>query len=165
MCNEVSNSIRKTLGDTVPLSLFRALRMGAYEGMKEVTGRGASAIITRGGLLVGRNLGAQLLKDNMSLQDYLAGVVLTCKELSIGYVSVIDGDLNSFVIVKVDECVTCSNIADIGETICHFEGGVISGIFEMYTKKMVRSTEIECCAKGNSACVFDVRIGQSPVGR
>ncbi|HEX2957008.1 MAG TPA: V4R domain-containing protein [Chitinispirillaceae bacterium] len=164
MSAEVINPVRKTLGDTVPLSLFRALRMGAYEGMKEVTGRGASAIITRGGLLVGRNLGIQILKNNMSVQDYLAGVVATCKELSIGYVSVIDGDLKSFVVVKVEECVTCSNVPDIGETICHFEGGVISGIFEMFTKKMVRSTEIECCAKGNSACVFDVRLGQSPVG-
>lgn len=162
MSAEVIDPIRKNLGDMVPLSLFRALRMGAYEGMKEVTGRGASAIITRGGLLVGRNLGIQLLTKDITLQDYLTGVVALCRELSIGYVSVIDGDLTTFVIVKVEECVTCSNVPDIGETICYFEGGVISGIFETFTKKMVRSTEIECCAKGNSACVFDVKIGQTP---
>ncbi|HEX2956074.1 MAG TPA: hypothetical protein VHO70_04560, partial [Chitinispirillaceae bacterium] len=48
---------RKVLGEMVPVQLFRALRLvGVMEGMKEIAGRGANAIIYRGGRNLGLNI-------------------------------------------------------------------------------------------------------------
>lgn len=154
---------RKVLGEMVPVQLFRALRLvGVMEGMKEIAGRGANAIIYRGGrnlgLYIGKSISDQLATPG-DLNSYLTGVVNTCHNLGIGLLSTVGGSFESGkVYLQVDECVSCAGIPDVGEPVCHFEGGMIAGIVENFTNTQVRSKEIKCWGKGDEACVFEVLL-------
>lgn len=154
---------RKVLGEMVPVQLFRALRLvGVMEGMKEIAGRGANAIIYRGGRNLGLNIGKSI-SDNLTvpndLSSYLTGVVNTCHNLGIGLLSTAGGSFDSGkVYLQVDECVSCAGIPDIGETVCHFEGGMIGGIIENFTNRQVRCKEIKCWGKGDGVCLFEVLL-------
>jgi len=150
---------RERLGQLVPVNVFRALRL---EGMKEIAGRGANAIIYRGGRNLGVNVGRDLsskLSNPGNLSEYLASVVQAFEALHIGLVGLAGGSFdNGQVLVKVDECVTCAGIPNIGEAVCHFEGGVIAGIFQNFTKTVVTCKEVECWGLGNTTCLFEVNL-------
>jgi uncharacterized protein len=154
---------RKTLGETVPVQLFRALRLvGVMEGMKEIAGRGANAIIYRGGRNLGLNIGKSIstqISEPLELNNYLSSVVSTCKSLGIGLVSVAGGSFESGqVYIRVDECVSCAGMPNIGEPVCHFEGGMVAGIIENFTHTQIRCKEIKCWAKGDSECLFEIQL-------
>lgn len=157
----VGNTNRTNLGNMIPVELFRALRLtGIHEGLKETLGRGASAIIYRGGLHVGNCLGQQIIKKNGTKEpnSFLKEAVEICKSLKIGLISIEGGDLISSAVVKVNECVTCTGIPNIGETVCHFEGGMIAGLLELLLSGRIITKEIECCGKGDNSCIFDLKI-------
>jgi predicted hydrocarbon binding protein len=154
---------RQKLGTMVPVALFRLLRLvGVMEGMKEIAGRGANAIIYRGGKNLGKNVGEKVLQaTGKNLEKYLQEIVKICKELGIGLLSIPEMDLNrGFIKVRVDECVTCSGMPNVGQVVCHFEGGLIGAIIEKFTEKKVTVTEVECYGKGDSACVFEIVLAQ-----
>lgn len=154
---------RQKLGTMVPVALFRLLRLvGVMEGMKEIAGRGANAIIYRGGKNLGKNVGEKVLqKTGKNLEKYLQEIVNICKDLGIGLLSIPELDLNKgFIKVRVDECVTCSGIPNVGQVVCHFEGGLIGAIIEKFTEKKVSVTEVECYGKGDTACVFEIVLAQ-----
>ena len=150
---------RHKLGQLVPVNVFRALRL---EGMKEIAGRGANAIIYRGGrnlgVNIGRDISAQLANPG-NLNDYLAAVVHAFEQLQIGLVSVAGGSFeNGQVYIDVKECVTCAGIPNIGETVCHFEGGVIAGIVQHFTGTVVTCKELQCWGNGDKTCFFEVNL-------
>ena len=61
--------------------------------------------------------------------------------------------------VDVFECVTCSGMATVGRTLCHFEGGLIAGAVETILKKKSRALEITCIGGlGDDACGFDINL-------
>ncbi len=154
---------RQKLGTMVPVTLFRLLRLvGVMEGMKEIAGRGANAIIYRGGKNLGKNIGEKVLQvTGKNLDKYLEEIGKTCKEFGIGLLSIPEIDLNKGIIkVRVDECVTCSGMPNVGQAVCHFEGGLIGAIIEKFTEKKVAVTEVECCGKGDTACVFEIVLVQ-----
>jgi predicted hydrocarbon binding protein len=154
---------RQKLGTMVPIALFRLLRLvGVMEGMKEIAGRGANAIIYRGGKNLGKNVGEKVLQTTgKNLDKYLQEVVNICKDLGIGLLSIPEMDLNrGFIKIRVDECVTCSGMPNVGQVVCHFEGGLIGAIIEKFTEKKVAVTEVECCGKGDTACVFEIVLAQ-----
>jgi predicted hydrocarbon binding protein len=154
---------RKVLGEMVPVQLFRALRLvGVMEGMKEIAGRGANAIIYRGGRNLGLNIGKSI-SDQLTvphdLNSYLSGVINTCQHLGIGLLSTAGGSFdNGKVYLQVDECVSCAGMPDVGEVVCHFEGGMIAGIIENFIHKQIRCKEIKCWGKGDGLCLFEVLI-------
>jgi predicted hydrocarbon binding protein len=152
---------RQKLGTMVPVALFRLLRLvGVMEGMKEIAGRGANALIYRGGKNLGRNVGDKVIKaTGKNLEKYLQEISNICKELGIGFLSVPEMDLGrGYIKVRVDECVTCSGMPNIGEVVCHFEGGLIGAIFEIFTERKVTVIETECWGKGDTACVFEIQL-------
>lgn len=150
---------RNKLGQQVPINVFRALRL---EGMKEIAGRGANAIIYRGGRNLGLNMGSDIsarLSNPTDLSEYLTAVVKTFEDLGIGIVSVADGSFdNGQVYLRVDECVTCAGIPNIGETVCHFEGGVVAGIVQHFTGSLVTAKEVQCWGMGDKICMFEVTL-------
>lgn len=150
---------RTKLGQMVPVNVFRALRL---EGMKEIAGRGANAIIYRGGRNLGYNVGQDIsskMSNKADLNEYLTIVVQAFEQLGIGLVSVAGGSFsNGQVYLQVDECVTCAGIPNIGETVCHFEGGVVAGIVQNFTGSIVTCKEVQCWGKGDKTCMFEVNL-------
>jgi predicted hydrocarbon binding protein len=137
--------VRPTLGNDAGIALYRLLRLVALE---DIIGRGAAGTA----YLAGKKLGVAL--GLTKLEDFLA----LCDALKIGIIKV-PVLTESKIHVDVYECVTCSGMAPVGRTLCHFEGGLIAGAVENVLKKRTRAHEVTCIGGlGHDACGFDLEF-------
>ncbi len=145
---EVSNAlhiVRPTLGDNAGVALYRLLRLVALE---DIIGRGAAGTAYVAGRKLGNSLGITKLEDFLEL----------CATLKIGNIEV-PVLTENLIHVDVYECVTCSGMAPVGRTLCHFEGGLVAGVVETVTKKKARAHETTCIGGlGHDACGFDIKL-------
>lgn len=141
---------RADLGNTAPITLFRLVRLVAFE---EILGRGAAGPAYIAGKRLGKALGLPDLDSFLKL----------CVDLNIGKVKVPKQNAESLY-VDVFECVTCSGLETVGRKLCSFEGGLIAGVVEGIVGKPVTATEITCIGGlGHKSCGFDVQV--RPDGR
>ncbi len=147
---------RPQLGEDVPILIFRAFRIYSGEYLRDLMGeKGAVVLFQNAGRELGRSLGEKLISD--SITTYLENVRTFMKESKIGLLIPEDLDEHRGVF-KIDECITCSGIPNIGSRICHFEAGFVAGILEFFTKKRVKATETKCNAMGEGVCEVTVEI-------
>ena len=132
---------RPTLGDTLPIPVFRLMRILALPAL---LGESAGPML----YTAGKTIGAQLELKNT--EDLLK----TIKDLKIGVPKVLE-QTERRIIVQVDECVSCSGLPNIGKFVCDFEGGIIAGALEKILGKTVKATEVKCWANGDETCVFE----------
>jgi predicted hydrocarbon binding protein len=137
--------VRPTLGDQAGVALYRLLRLVALE---DIIGRGAAGTAYVAGKKLGISLGLTKLEAFLEL----------CTTLKVGIIKV-PVITASKIHVDVFECVTCSGMATVGRTLCHFEGGLIAGAVETILKKKSRALEITCIGGlGDDACGFDINL-------
>jgi predicted hydrocarbon binding protein len=137
--------VRPTLGDNAGVALYRLLRLVALE---DIIGRGAAGTAYVAGKKLGISLGLTKLEAFLEL----------CTALKVGIIKV-PVITASKIHVDVYECVTCSGLATVGRTLCHFEGGLIAGAVETILKKKSRALEITCIGGlGDDACGFDINL-------
>lgn len=151
---------RPTLGERVPVQMFRALRLvGVMEGLDAAMGD-ASAVVYTSGKGLGEAIGEQILaKSGKDLHRFVEGTINTIRELGVGILSVTKADLDGkFIVLQVNECITCSGMPDIGKPVCHFEAGVVSGILGTFLEKSVTVVETQCWGQGDSYCEFEARF-------
>lgn len=151
---------RPSLGGTVPVALFRALRVdGMMKGLDAAIGD-ASTLVYSAGRTVGAPVGKSIAEQaNGDLNAFLGGVVDVAQALGIGVISLVPGSLtDKGMTLRVDECVTCAGAESIGKKICHFEGGFIASVVEGFTGSSAIATETLCNANGDDACVFHVDL-------
>ena len=58
----------------------------------------------------------------------------------------------------VHDCFDCSDMPDVGRTLCALVEGIIEGIFEASLKLSVTVKEVECFGTGHNHCKFEIRI-------
>lgn len=150
---------RPTLGPTVPIEMFRAMRLlGMMQGMDALIGN-ASSLVYSAGREVGKPIGAQLAEAARG--DLGTFVELTAKkmaDLGVGVVSLAAArPEDGYLLVDVNECITCSGIDPIGKKICHFEAGIISAVLEAFTRKANTVVETKCNATGDGVCQFEAK--------
>lgn len=135
---------RPTLGDSVPLKLYRSIRLLAF---REVLGsRISAAILGMTGRSVVKKMGV----------DSLRSLLRTLEELSIGK-SKIEEQTDDRFVLSVTECVTCSGTPNIGEPLCHFEAGFIAGGLEQVLGGRLRAVETHCWGLGDRICRFETK--------
>jgi predicted hydrocarbon binding protein len=141
---DIKSIIRPTLGEEVPLVLFRILRI---IGIRNILGESAGATLYMMGKHVGNMLGA---KDISEFRERI-------KELKVGIpeVEIVDED---HVVVKLFECITCAGFPNTGEMFCDMESGIIAGLLEKVYGKRAKSTQTKSWSSGYKYCEFDVLI-------
>lgn len=144
--------VRTQLGGTVPVEIFRILRLHGFEPL---FGKSSNAITMSCGRDLGLRIGAGILPQCNSLESYVNHIVAFFSDNNIGMVSLSKN--SSDFIVQVDECVSCAGLPNIGKCICGFEGGIISGIFQSYFNQSFFVKEIKCWANGDNTCQFLVK--------
>ena len=139
---EVSHIVRPELGEDIPLTLYRILRV---IGMRKILGETTGATLYMMGKQVGTMIGAR------DLDDFSAKI----KELKVGIpeAQVVEEDN---IVVKLYECITCAGFANTGEMFCDMESGIIAGILETIFKKKARSTQTKSWSVGYNYCEFEV---------
>ena len=141
---EVFDYDRPTLGDSVPLKLYRSIRLLAF---REVLGsRISSALLSVVGRSVAKKMGIQSVPSLLS----------TLEDLSIGKAKIEEQNDDRLVLV-VTECVTCSGAPNIGEPLCYFEAGFIAESLEQVMGGRLRAVETHCWGLGDRLCRFDAK--------
>lgn len=72
-------------------------------------------------------------------------------ESRLGLITVVK-DTENKKIVDVYECISGSGLPNIGMPVCHFEAGILAGIFTKLTQKQHHAVETHCWATGYTAC-------------
>lgn len=151
---------RGTLGTTVPIQLFQALRLiGMGSTIEHMVGDGARAMVYQSGSRVGQVIGSAVAPQTKDVDTYLGLVAGLCKKLSIGVVIPEEKNLSEGKLtLRVDECVSCAGISGVAAPICNFEAGLVGGIVKAFAKKDVRAVETKCNAIGDNTCAISVQI-------
>lgn len=135
---------RPTLGGKVPIGLFRTVRLLAF---REVLGsKIAAAVLSITGRSVAEKMGIDSIPELMRRLD----------DLAVGRAE-IESQSDSSITIMVTECVTCSGAPNIGEPLCHFEGGFIAGALERVYGKPTRVVETKCWGMGDTFCRWETR--------
>lgn len=153
-------SPRTTLGPLTSVEIFRIMRTSLADIIVSSLGEEtANAAIYNTGKAVGGEIGRAFLADAKDLNDFIQKVRELLIKLKIGVLSVVSADLEKGqVVIRVDECTTCSGVPNTGKCICYFEGGVIAGALKFFIKKEVKATETKCWGTGDNFCEFFVEI-------
>lgn len=134
---------RPTLGGTVPIELYRAIRLLAF---REALGsKLAAAVLKVSGRSIGRKMRVTSIPELMQTMESFAVGKLTVESQS-----------DSHVILTSTECATCSGLPNVGETFCHFEAGVIAGALEGVLGESVDAVETKCWGLGDGLCSWEV---------
>jgi len=140
---------RPTLGGTVPIQLYRAIRILAF---REVLGSEISAAILRvSGRSVAQKMGVRNVQE----------LICALQDLSVGKLSSVEQTDDQVVLVAT-ECATCSGIPNIGEAICHFETGFVSGGLEDVFGGPVKTVETQCWGLGDKVCRWEAKLDVQP---
>lgn len=140
--DDIKGIIRPTLGDTVPLTLFRMLRI---VGMGRLLGESAGPTL----YMIGKAVGNMFAPQTM---DEFEGII---KDLRIG-IPEIELNAEDHLIVNLRECITCAGFSNTGELFCDMESGIIAGLLEKVFNKKARSTQTKSWSTGHTYCQFDV---------
>ncbi|WP_410512490.1 4-vinyl reductase [Paenibacillus sp. BR2-3] len=136
---------RSVLGDTVPLELFRTIRLiGMSQGLP-LGGKGTTVTI-------GRKIGASL--PAASVEELLHLFV----DLKIGIPRIIHQD-EQRINIAVDDCF-CKGLPLLEDEkmICDLEGAIMEGALCKIMNRKISVKEIKCNATGHEYCEYEVRL-------
>ncbi|MCD4838281.1 MULTISPECIES: V4R domain-containing protein [Neobacillus] len=135
---------RKTLGDSVPLELFRSVRLiGMYQGLPM---KGASTTKT-----VGRKIGQSLPVENME------EVLSFFKELKIGIPSIIESTEKE-IHIRIDDCFCKGLPTHPGNKTCDLEGAILEGAISRFNNGKVMVKEVKCNVNGDPYCEYCIKL-------
>ncbi len=156
---EIDN--RKNLGPLIPIRLFQVLRMVALgSNVEDMLGNGAPALVYHSGQGLGQILGQAVLgQTDNNFEAYVNDIEQLCKKLSIGLLVPETIDIKAGVFeLRVDECVSCAGIDGVTSPICHFEAGMVGGLFKTFFDTNVKAKETKCNALGDDTCLIHVKL-------
>jgi uncharacterized protein len=136
---------RVTLGDTVPLELFRTIRLiGMSQGLP-LGGKGTTVTIGR---KIGSSLPVETIEDLLQL----------FKDLKIGLPRIIYQDDHK-VNIAVDDCF-CKGLPLLEDEkmVCDLEGAILEGALCKIMNQKVTVKEIKCNVTGHEYCEYEAKF-------
>ena len=96
------------------------------------------------------------------LNQFISELQAKLQELKIGVLRIESVDEETGrIILTVSEDADCSGLPVLGETVCNYDEGFLSGILSVYTGKPYSAIEIDCWATGDRVCRFRAEIVKS----
>lgn len=102
---------------------------------------------------IGKHLSDLFVSD--SLDDMMPEIADFWKSHDLGIVEVSGHDPLT---ITIHECYDCSDMPDVGRTLCALDEGLLEGIFAVCLNMTTRVKEIECFGTGYDHCTFIVEI-------
>ena len=93
------------------------------------------------------------------MSDFIAQLQRKLEEMKIGVLRVEEVEEDTGRIVfTISEDADCSGLPMLGETVCNYDEGFLSGVLSVYTKKPYTAIEINCWATGDRVCRFRAEV-------
>ena len=110
----------------------------------------------------GEYFARHMLNLDQPLNAFISELQAKMQDLKIGVLRIENIDEQSGrIILTVSEDADCSGLPVLGETVCNYEEGFISGILSVYTGKPYSAIEIDCWATGDRVCRFRADVIES----
>ena len=155
-----SESGRENLGDTLPVMVYRMLEYSLKLELRNEYGKEAQIqIFRKAGRMAGEYFANHFLDLNVALDTFVSNLQQALETYKIGVLRIESIDEESGkIILTVSEDADCSGLPVLGETVCNYDEGFISGIMSTYSKKEYEAIEVDCWATGDRVCRFHVNV-------
>ena len=154
---------RGNLGEELPVIVYRLLEYSLKDELIERFGKETQIDIFRqAGRKAGEYFAKKLLDMDQPLDQFVSQLQAKMQELKIGVLRIEDVDEESGrIILTVAEDADCSGLPVLGETVCNYDEGFISGILSLYSGKPYTAVEVDCWATGDRVCRFRANVEES----
>ncbi len=153
---------RDNLGDQIPVTVYRLLEYAIREALEERFGKEVQESVFReGGFRAGKYFAKNFLDVTLPINEFLAqlGRELEILKMGVLHIEELDRDTGRFV-MTVAEDADCSGLPVLGETVCNYDEGFLSGVLTAYTGKAYKVREIDCWATGDRVCRFCAEVSE-----
>ncbi len=150
-------SERRQLGPYIALSHYRALTTGFVSYMEHKLGHMGDAILYAVGRLAGKRAAGEIMREAPDLEAAKRQVLNEIRENGIGLPEVRQATEDR-VDVVIHESAPAAGVKPIGRPICHYQAGMLAGIWEALTGKNTHGKETKCWGLGDRLCEFRVDI-------
>lgn len=151
---------RGNLGGELPVIVYRLLEYSLKDELVKRYGREEQIEIFRSaGRKAGEFFARKMLNLDQPLDQFVGELQKKMQEMKIGVLRVEDVDEESGrIILTVAEDADCSGLPVLGETVCNYDEGFISGILSLYSGKEYTAVEVDCWATGDRVCRFHADV-------
>ena len=151
---------RGNLGDELPVMVYRMLEYSLKEELCSRFGKETQIdVFRKAGRMAGEFFARKMLNLNQPLDQFVGELQARLQELKIGVLRIESVDEESGkIILTVAEDADCSGLPVLGETVCNYDEGFISGILSVYSGKNYTAVEVDCWATGDRVCRFHAGI-------
>ena len=121
---------RSNLGETLPVLVYRMLEYSMKDELVSRLGKDAQIdIFRKAGQRSGEYFARNMLHLDQPLNQFISELQAKLQELKIGVLRIESGDEETGrIILTVSEDADCSGLPVLGETVCNYDEGFLSGI-------------------------------------
>ncbi|WXG44572.1 MAG: V4R domain-containing protein [Promethearchaeati archaeon SRVP18_Atabeyarchaeia-1] len=167
---KVNARLRKRLGNFIDMWAYQERVIGVLALSKSM-----GPVLAEAGKKVGRALSTKSLSMIQKLPNYQSinksstlqeaqrstewSIVQAMYQMTgTGIINMVRYEKGKLLIFQVEECVSCTGLPNLGESVCYYLGGQLAGAMEVVIGKNVGFVESLCQAKGDSYCEFRCSI-------
>ena len=153
---------RGNLGEDLPVLVYRMLEYSLKEELCKRFGKEEQiAVFRNAGRMAGEYFAKKMLNLDQPLDSFIGDLQAKLQELKIGVLRIEEVDEESGkIILTVSEDADCSGLPVLGETVCNYDEGFISGILSVYSGKSYTAIEVDCWATGDRVCRFHATVDE-----
>ena len=157
---------RGNLGEELPVVVYRMLEYALKEELVQRFDKQTQIEVFRGaGKRAGEYFARNFLDLNQPLDQFVGQLQQKMQLFKIGVLRIEDVDeASGKIILTVAEDADCSGLPVLGETVCNYDEGFISGILSLYSGKPYQAIEVDCWATGDRVCRFRAEVTDSAEG-
>jgi hypothetical protein len=151
---------RENLGKEIPVTVYRLMEYSLRDEIFERFGKDTQISVFRNaGFKAGQYFAQYQLDMSLPFNEFVAQLQSRLIELKIGLLRIekVEEETGK-IILSIAEDADCSGLPLLGETVCNYDEGFISGILSAYSKKDYRTIETDCWATGDRVCRFRAEI-------
>ena len=151
---------RGNLGQELPVIVYRLLEYSLKEVLIGRYGKEEQVEVFRSaGKMAGEYFAKHMLNLDQPLEKFVNQLQARMQELKIGVLRIEDvNEETGKIILTVAEDADCSGLPVLGETVCNYDEGFISGILSVYSGKPYTAIEVDCWATGDRVCRFHADV-------
>lgn len=160
---QYDESSRSNLGEELPVIVYRLLEYSLKDELVRRYGKEEQIdIFRKAGRKAGEFFAKKLLNLDQPLDQFVSELQKKMQDMKIGVLRIEEVDEESGrIILTVAEDADCSGLPVLGETVCNYDEGFISGILSLYSGKEYKALEVDCWATGDRVCRFRADIDES----
>jgi hypothetical protein len=151
---------RENLGKEIPVTVYRLMEYSLRDEIFERFGKDTQISVFRNaGFKAGQYFAQYQLDMSLPFNEFVAQLQSRLIELKIGLLRIekVEEETGK-IILSIAEDADCSGLPLLGETVCNYDEGFISGILSAYSKKDYSTIETDCWATGDRVCRFRAEI-------